>query len=181
MTDEPRTKRAAILASAGRLFVANGYGGTSLRDIGRDAGADAALVIHHFGSKDGLFVAAMAGRLPHFPLTEGTVESIGERFIGYLLDAAPEVRSTFLALIHASDSDEVGSELRRQHVRSVVAPLRERMSGPDAELRASLAAATVGGLLYALWVVGDETLLAADRSDLVTRYGRVVQDLVTPA
>jgi AcrR family transcriptional regulator len=180
VTDDRRTKRDAILASAARLFVEHGYGGASLRDIGRDAGADAALVIHHFGSKDGLFVAAMADRLPQFPLTRGPAATVGERFIAYLLDAAPEVRATFLALIHASDSDRIGSELRRQHERSVVTPLLTQMTGPDAELRASIAAATVGGLLYAMWVVGDETLLAADRHDLVTRYGRVLQDLVTP-
>ncbi|WP_276584930.1 MULTISPECIES: TetR/AcrR family transcriptional regulator [unclassified Curtobacterium] len=181
MTDVRPTKRDAILTAAAELFVAHGYGGTSLRDIGRDAGADAALVIHHFGSKDGLFVAAMADRLPPFPLTEGPASTVGERFIAYLLDAAPEVRATYLALIHASDSDAIGSELRRQHQRSVVAPLLTQMSGPDADLRASLAAAAVAGLLYSLWVIGDETLLAADRHDVVRHYGHVVQELVTPA
>jgi len=58
--------------------------------------------------------------------------------------------------------------------------LRDRLSGPDAELRARLAAALVGGLLYSLWVVGDEELLATDHHELVTRYGGLLQTLITP-
>ena len=49
-----------------------------------------------------------------------------------------------------------------------------------AGLRARLAAALVGGLQYALWVVEDETLLATDRTEIVHRYGDLLQQLVTP-
>ena len=52
--------------------------------------------------------------------------------------------------------------------------------GPDADLRARLAAAVVGGLLYALWVVGDETLAAAGRRELIVRYGALLQSVLTP-
>jgi hypothetical protein len=58
--------------------------------------------------------------------------------------------------------------------------LRARLHGDDAELRARLAAALVGGLLYSLWVVGDEQLLATDRRELVSRYGGLLQTLITP-
>jgi len=58
--------------------------------------------------------------------------------------------------------------------------LRSRLEGPDAEVRARLAAALVGGLLYSLWVVGDEQLLAADPTELVRHYGALLQALVTP-
>lgn len=37
-----------------------------------------------------------------------------------------------------------------------------------------------GGLLYALWVAGDQGLLRMDRAELVSRYGTLLQDVLTP-
>jgi hypothetical protein len=63
----------------------------------------------------------------------------------------------------------------------LIEPLRSRLSGPDADLRARLAAALAAGLLYALWVARDETLLGTDRTALVTHYGVLLQQVLTPA
>jgi hypothetical protein len=97
-----------------------------------------------------------------------------------VLTAGEQVRGVFLALIRASDSDGVAPRLRAMNETAFVEPLRSRLTGPDAELRARLAAALVGGLLYSLWVVGDEELLATDHGVLVRRYGALLQALVTP-
>lgn len=48
------TAIARIREAAIARFGARGYDGTSVRDIARDAGVSPGLVIHHFGSKDGL-------------------------------------------------------------------------------------------------------------------------------
>jgi len=48
------TARARIREAAFRRFAAHGVEGTSLRAIAEDAGTSAALVVHHFGSKQGL-------------------------------------------------------------------------------------------------------------------------------
>ena len=48
------TARARIREAAFRRFAAHGVAATSLRAIAEDAGTSAALVVHHFGSKDGL-------------------------------------------------------------------------------------------------------------------------------
>ena len=50
--------RAAIIDAARRLFAEAGYDRTSIRDIAAVAGADPALVIRYFGSKDQLFAQA---------------------------------------------------------------------------------------------------------------------------
>ncbi|MFY1621228.1 helix-turn-helix domain-containing protein, partial [Micromonospora sp. WMMD736] len=55
-TEEVRT---LVLASARRLFSVHGYGGTSTRDVATDAGVTAAAIFRHFGSKKGLFDAAV--------------------------------------------------------------------------------------------------------------------------
>jgi AcrR family transcriptional regulator len=52
--DPDRTARARIRDAAIDRFGQDGIAATSLRTIAADAGVSAALVVHHFGSKDGL-------------------------------------------------------------------------------------------------------------------------------
>ena len=176
MSDTPD----AIRGAAASLFAARGYAGVSVREIAKSAGADPALVIRHFGSKEKLFLETMQFDLGPHLLRDAPLENLGERFIEFVLDTDENVRGIFLALLRASDGAEIGSQLRDAHNTAFVAPLRDRLTGVDAELRARLAAAMVGGLLYSLWVVGDEELLATDHRDLVTRYGGLLQTLITP-
>lgn len=174
------SSREAIRAAAAQLFPLHGYAGTSVRDIAASAGVDAALVIRHYGSKEALFLEIMQLDQAAQPLLDGPIDELGEHFIDYVLNAGEELRGLFLGLIRASDSDGVAPRLREIHDAAFVDPLRSRLEGPDAELRARLAAALVGGLLYSLWVVEDEALLAADRTDIVRRYGALLQALLTP-
>ena len=51
--------RAAILASAQKLFAGKGFDGVSVRAIAADAGVDPAMINHYFDGKEGLFQAAM--------------------------------------------------------------------------------------------------------------------------
>jgi AcrR family transcriptional regulator len=51
---EDATTAARIRDAAVARFGANGFARTSLREIAGDAGVSAGLVVHHFGSKDGL-------------------------------------------------------------------------------------------------------------------------------
>jgi len=172
--------RAAILDAAAQLFHERGYAGASIRDIAAAAATDGALVIRHFGSKERLFLAAIESELMIQPLVAGPLETLGADFVRILLDPGDRVRGVFLALIRASDGDGAGSRLREMHESDFVAPLRARLTGPDADLRARLAAALTGGLLYALWIVEDEVLIAADHEEIVARYGAVLQQLLTP-
>jgi AcrR family transcriptional regulator len=52
-----RPARDRILLAAVVRFAAAGVSGTRLRDIAEDAGVSTPLVLHHFGSKDGLRAA----------------------------------------------------------------------------------------------------------------------------
>src|SRR3954454_8406544 len=99
----PNRTRAAIVAAARTAFAERGYDAVSIRSVARDAGVDPALVHRFHGSKEELFVAAMA--LPLSPsqmvgalLADG-VECLGERlvrtFLGLLDD--PTAFAPFLA------------------------------------------------------------------------------------
>jgi len=172
--------RVAIRDAAVQLFAEQGYAATSVRDIAGSAGVDPALVIRHFGSKEGLFLDTMRLEFGDLDL-DGPLETLGERLIRSLLDADDHVRGVYLALIRASDAGEISSSLRAAHEEGFVAPLAARLTGEDAALRARLAAALVGGLFYALWVVRDDALLATPHDELAHRYGSVMQGLLTPS
>src|SRR5581483_2365423 len=65
--------RDAILDAARRGFASRGYDATTVRAIATEAEVDPALVIHYFGTKEALFVAA-AGLPPTLP---GLFASLG--------------------------------------------------------------------------------------------------------
>jgi TetR/AcrR family transcriptional regulator, regulator of cefoperazone and chloramphenicol sensitivity len=56
-TVEDLTALARIRDTALRLFARHGVAGTSLRAVAREAGVSPALVVHHFGTKQGLCAA----------------------------------------------------------------------------------------------------------------------------
>lgn len=172
--------RATIFSVAQRMFTERGYAATPLRDIAGEAGVDASMIIRYFSSKEELFLETMSLDAQERAVLEGPIETLGVDFIRFVLDGGPELRGIFLTLMRASDTGGIGSRLVEAHEHYFVEPLRDRLTGVDAELRARLAAALVGGLLYSLWVVGDEQLLATDHDELVRRYGDLLQQLVTP-
>jgi AcrR family transcriptional regulator len=51
--------RDALLRAAQTLFGQQGFEGTTIREIGEQAGVDAALIARDFGSKDDLYIAAV--------------------------------------------------------------------------------------------------------------------------
>lgn len=54
---ELKPGREALVRSAMRLFGERGIDATSLREVAKDAGVSPALVVHHFGGKEGLVAA----------------------------------------------------------------------------------------------------------------------------
>src|SRR6266511_5791674 len=82
----PSVTREKIVAAARRQFAEHGYERASLRAIARTAHVDQRLITHFFGSKHGVFVAAMA--LPLDPaqfvaaVAAPGIDGFGERLAG---------------------------------------------------------------------------------------------------
>ncbi|MEV6300648.1 TetR family transcriptional regulator [Actinoplanes sp. NPDC051861] len=169
--------RQEIRSAAMRLFRERGFARTSVRDIAALARSNPALVIRHFGTKELLFLETMHLTIDDEPLLDVPLEQFGERFVERLL-ADDDIRGVYLALVRGSNEAQIKARLQNIHETTFVLPLRSRLTGPDADLRARLAAAVVGGLLYALWVVGDEQLVATDHAELVTRYGALLRSVL---
>jgi AcrR family transcriptional regulator len=116
--------RGEIVEAATRVFAANGYDGTSLRAVAREAGVDPALVHHYFDGKASLFVAAMA--LPFDPAqvadhAPGADESgsIGAGIVlGFLTmwDKAEGSGSSFASCVAAMASSASVADAMREFV-----------------------------------------------------------------
>ncbi|WP_411104814.1 TetR family transcriptional regulator [Streptomyces sp. cmx-4-9] len=174
------TTREAIHAAATRLFRERGFARTTVRQIAAAAATDPALVIRHFKSKELLFLDTMHLTIDDEPLLDVPLEHLGERIVDLVIGLDGGARGVFLALVHGSSEPEIQQRLRDTHEKVFIEPLRGRLSGAGADTRARLAASVAAGLLYSLWVARDETLLATDRSALVTHYGALLQHVLTP-
>lgn len=170
--------REAIVDAATALFAERGYAATGVRDIAAAASTDPALVIRHFGSKELLFLDAMRFSLQEHPLFDAPLEELPRRLVEFVVDLEEPRRGVVVALVGARGEPAVASRLREIHEQAFVAPLLDRLDGEGAELRARLAAVLVGGLIYGLWVVGDERLLAAGPDELVDRYSALLRPLL---
>jgi TetR/AcrR family transcriptional regulator len=63
----------ALLKSARQAFARRGFESTSVREIARDSGVDPALISHHFGSKEALWIAVVEQIAQHAaPMIEAT-------------------------------------------------------------------------------------------------------------
>jgi AcrR family transcriptional regulator len=174
------TTREAIHAAATRLFREQGFARTTVGQIAAAAETDPALVIRHFRGKELLFLETMHLTIDDEPLLDVPLEQLGEKLVELLGDLDGSARDISLALVRGSGETQIAGRLRASHETAFVRPLRARLSGPDADVRSRLAGAMAAGLLYALWLAGDETLLRVGRKELVSRYGPLLQTVLTP-
>jgi AcrR family transcriptional regulator len=175
-------RRGDILAAAREEFASKGFDGTTLRGIARVAGVDARLVHHYFDGKDAVFTAAF--EIPVRPqdviepVLAAGADGIGERLIRLFLSVwdNPPGRQRIVALLSASLTSEAGARMLREFVtREVFGRIVARLGTDDAELRASLAASQMMGLVVARYVVAVEPLASLPPEDVVAFVGPTLQ------
>jgi AcrR family transcriptional regulator len=177
--------RGAVLEAARARFAAHGYDGTRLRDVAADADVDVALVSYFFGSKDGLFAAAMTLPINPAQIVEGLVaegsDGLGERLARTILarlDAADG--SPFVGLVRSAATNEQAAALLRGFVeREMLGRLVRAVDAPNPELRAALAGSQVVGLIMARYVVRVRPIAEADPETLATAIGPTLQRYLT--
>ena len=148
--------KQAILDAARHCFACEGYGQVGVREIAARAGIDPALVNRYFGSKEGLFAAAVKSKVDLSDLFAGDVSTLGERLVRFVLKkkTAEAAHDPLVALLRSSSNDVAGQMLRRAMVEGYVAPLAARLEGPEARERAELICSTLLGLIVFRNVVG---------------------------
>jgi len=174
--------RDAILAVARRRFASRGYDATSVRDIATSANVDPALVIHYFGTKEGLFAAA-TGLPDELPVL---LESLA---ILPLHDFAPALvraylqlidsdgsRNAILALVRSAVSNDKAAATLREFLTAQLLPVIGRLTPhPDAQLRASLVTAQLIGIATQRHVIRLEPLAKASPDEIVTLVAPAIE------
>lgn len=174
--------RERIMAAAVEEFGEAGYDGATIRAIAARAGVDSALVHHHFGTKADLFGETIQAPMrPDLVLPEilaGPRELVGERIVRYILETweQPEARRRGVVLLRTAIGNKLTTPLLAGYLsRELLARIARALEVDDADLRASLVASQVAGLLIARFVLRLPALAEASVDDLVSRIGPTVQ------
>ena len=174
-----------ILAAARAHFATVGYEAGTVRGIAADAAVDPALVFHYFGSKEGVFRAAVdfpvdpADFIPRL-LAPG-LDGLGERLVRFFLETwdSPAGRP-LLALIRSVVASEDAAALLREFVtREVLGRLARALEVDQPQLRATLAASTLIGMAMLRYVVKLEPLASASPEVVAGWLGPAVQRYLT--
>jgi AcrR family transcriptional regulator len=178
--------REAILAAATVAFADAGFDRATIRGIAAVAAVDPALVLHYFGSKEGLFEAAL--ELPVSPrqiFERGAVagpDQLGATIVRTFLEAwePPETRVRLMAMLRSAMTNETAMAMIRDLlVREVFGPITQALGVPDAPLRATLVGSQLLGLAIMRFVARLEPLASASVDDLVAAIGPTVQRYLT--
>jgi AcrR family transcriptional regulator len=174
--------RDTILAAARRGFAARGYDATSLRSIATAANVDPALVIHYFGSKEGLFIAAtgLPADLPGLFRSLATLppqDFVQALVLGYLhLVDSDASRNAIIALVRSAVSNDKAAAMLREFLTAELLPvIADRTGQPDAQLRASLIVAHLIGIAVLRHVLRIEPLAKATPGEIAGRAAPVIE------
>jgi AcrR family transcriptional regulator len=172
--------REHILVAARNQFGARGYDGTTIRGIAAEAGVNPALIHHFFGTKDQVFVAALA--LPIDPATavatvlDGPREEAGKRILQLFLRLwrEPVSRASFLALVRSVSTNEQAATMLRGFIEQVMlARISEALDIPKLRLTALIS--HVMGIAMTRYILGVDPIASVSEDDLVELISPVLQ------
>ena len=177
--------RDRILAAAREQFAAAGWDATTIRSIASAAGVDPALVMHYFGSKAGIFRAAL--EFPIDPaevvprLLEPGLDGLGERMVRFFLAVwdSPDGRP-LLGVIRSAVVSEQAAQLLREFVtREVLGRIAAVLQVDQPRLRAGLAGSQLIGLAILRYVVKIEPVASASPDEIAAWVGPTLQRYLT--
>ena len=182
--DERRRRtEVAILEAARQQFAEHGFERTTIRGVAAVAGIDPALVMQHYGSKEGLFAAAARWPKEHERIRTASPDALPAAALADLFerfetgaDREGAIALMRSCLTHPSATTVMRDEVMCDRAASVAATLE----GPDAELRAALLGACMMGLGMARYLVEIEPLASASREDVERLFSPVLRMLIDP-
>jgi AcrR family transcriptional regulator len=164
-----RRTEACILQEARRLFAEEGFERATIRAVAARTGVDPALVMQYFGSKEGLFAAAMQGAhgggtarsAPRDEIPSAVLRDVLAKFEG------PGDREAAVTLLRNFLTHPEANRIMRDEVLcSVIRDLARTIGGTDAELKAALVMSCVAGMTLARYVLELPGLAGASGADV---------------
>lgn len=178
---EPGTRQDILLA-ARRVFAQRGYSAATMRGIAHEAKVDAALLHHFFGSKSGLFSAAIraavepAQLLPTVlaPGVDGLAPRLLRMFLG--LWTAPESRDWMLAVLRSAVAHPEAAQLLREFLLTdILTPVAEAVGAPNVRARVILLSSHLVGLAMLRFVIRIEPVASVGEEDLIRALAPTLQ------
>jgi AcrR family transcriptional regulator len=166
--------RALLLEVAGRRFRADGYQSVTLRSIADEAEVDVALISYYFGSKRGLFTAALT--LPANPIElllqamRADPATVPERILRTLIGTwdDPDRGGRMRALMSTGLGDPQFTRLLAEGIgREIIDVLTEHIGGAQARSRATAVAVQLTGLIFSRYILPLEPMASMTVDELV--------------
>lgn len=175
--------RAALISAALAEFARGGYTAATVRAIATRAGVDPAMINHYFGSKRGLFAAAV--QLPFDPgallpdVLAGSRKQLGarltEEFVRQWDRAGTHAAESMMRT--AMESQEATERLRTVLIEGALRAGLTTLMGwtQEARWRASLVASQLIGLLVVRYTARIEPLASASSAEVVAAIAPTLQ------
>lgn len=180
---DAESTRARIIECAQQIFTEKGYDAAGIREIAACAGVNAALIPRYFGSKRQLFEDAV---LPHFNidamLAVDTPDLI-EEIVGHYIGKEPDHHKTFdpmTALLKSAASTDVRDVIADAIAKRVVAPIAEKIGGEEAETRAAMIVACLGGFDLFRRIIGLDAMSGARTASLSVLLKKALETAADP-
>ncbi|WP_369243139.1 TetR family transcriptional regulator [Streptomyces sp. R21] len=173
--------KAAILHAARYLLARHAHTDITLKAVADRAGVSPPLILKYFGNKDALFARVMSFEADADALLDAPIEELGRHMVCHLLVSQTEQGADpLLRIVFAPLQGEQGDILRANFRTQVSDRLARRLTGPDAGLRAELAAGALLGLGVMYGIARGTHLRATAIEDITDRYAPLVQAHLTP-
>lgn len=169
------TTRGRILEAARQRFAADGYERATIRAIAADAGIDPSLVMRYFGSKQGLFVAAVEIDLRLPDVSALPSAEVGEALVDHFVRRWEE-DDILLALLRTAATNPSAAERMRSIWSAQPVPTLSALGGSSAGATPiALINALFLGFVYSRFVLELPPLVNMSRPEVVRWLGPVVQ------
>ncbi|MEU8968415.1 TetR family transcriptional regulator [Streptomyces monashensis] len=172
--------RSAILDAARERFATDGYERATIRAIAKDARIDPSMVMRYFGSKEGLFAAAVTLDLRLPDLDRVPRDEVGRTLVGHFLDLW-EQNEELTAVLRVGATNQAGAQRMQGIFRDQLLPVARQVC-PDPEqfpARAALCAAQLLGLALTRYVLRLPPAQELTRAELLAWLGPTVQRYLT--
>jgi AcrR family transcriptional regulator len=178
--------RVALLDAAREVFAEHGYEGATMRAIAARADVNAAMVIHWFGSKEGLFAEAvidvpfdlrgLVGRL-----LDGDVGGLGARIVRtFLTNCDAAGGGVFAALLRSgAGHPQANHHLHEFMITNILAPVLRAVGVDQPDFRAVLVATQLVGIAVIRYVARFDQFATTDIDRIVTAVASTVQRYIT--
>jgi AcrR family transcriptional regulator len=174
--------KAKIVMTAGALFAKEGYDQVTIRGVAKHADVDPALVMHYFGSKQELFIAAMtpAQQIPHKiaqELSRGDPETLGFRLATFFICTLESKATGHIVINALKGAIRIPGAtilLKTILIRPILKVFREStLDNP--ELRATLAQSQLVGLVMTRYILKVEPLASLPADELIAYLAPTLQ------